>query len=372
VWAVILIAAALVFYRFRLMPTPYPVHRVVLGEVVAEVMGSGTLEARFQATVSAKISGRIAELLADQNDHVGQGQLLARLDDTELRQEVVVARATLDTARATVDRLKAEEARYAAVLDQAQRDYDRYAALVATKSVSQETVEKSREKLAVAQADVSKGAAATIEGARQATTAEERLRFEEARLADTRIYSPFDGVVIRRDRETGDIVVPGASIFQMISKKEMWISAWVDESAMAGLETGQPARIVFRSEPGKEFLGSVARVGREVDREAREFRVDVTVKELPGNWAVGQRAEVYIETGRKSNILGIPVRALVWRSGKPGVYLLDDGKARWREVVVGLRGIENVEIVKGVSPDDVVLLGGASSQMVDGQRVRAK
>ena len=142
-------------------------------------------------------------------------------------------------------------------------------------------------------------------------------------------------------------MVPGASIFLLVSLKEMWISAWVDESAMDGLAPGQPARVVFRSKPQKEYRGKVTRLGQEVDRETREFRVDVGVDSLPKNWGVGQRAEVYIETGRKSAVTNVPLQAIVWRKGKAGVYVANNGRAHWREVSLGLRGLDKVEITKG-------------------------
>ena len=92
----------------------------------------------------------------------------------------------------------------------------------------------------------------------------------------TRAFTvPFDGLITRRDRDLGDIVVPGACIFQLISTEDIWVSAWVDESFRAVLQPGQKARIVFRSEPGKDYAGSVIRISREVDRETREFLVDV-------------------------------------------------------------------------------------------------
>ncbi len=372
VWAAVLCVAAVVLFMVKLSSVSVEARKVAQGEVVAEVMGTGTLEARYQALVSAKIQGRISELLVDQNDRVTEKQLLARLDDAELRREVGIADATLRGSQAGVERLRAEEERAKVVLDQAQRDYDRYSLLVASKSASQETLEKNREKLAIAEAELSRAKAAGVEGDRQVATAEERLRFEEARLEDTKIFSPFDGLVVRRDREFGDIVVPGASIFQLIAVKEMWISAWVDESAMAGLAVGQPARIAFRSEPSREFKGRVARLGREVDRETREFKLDVQVDELPPNWAVGQRAEVYIETGRKSGALGVPVRSIVWRQDKPGVYVVEGGRSMWREVVIGLRGRDKIELLKGISANDVVIVGGDFSQLADGSRVSVK
>lgn len=82
----------------------------------------------------------------------------------------------------------------------------------------------------------------------------------------------------------------------MISLDELWVSAWVDETAIARVAPGQPARVVFRSEEGRSYPGVVARLGRETDRETREFLVDVRVTELPKNWTIGQRAEVFIQT----------------------------------------------------------------------------
>ncbi|MCA1960810.1 MAG: efflux RND transporter periplasmic adaptor subunit [Desulfomonile sp.] len=371
-WAIIVIVGGAIFYLVKFMPIAVPIQRAAIGEVVAEVMGTGTLEARYQTTISAKISGRIVELLADQNDKVKEDQLLARLDDAELRQEVSIAEATLHAARATVERAKADEIRSKAVMEQAQRDHERYTSLVAAKTISQETLEKTRERLQVAEAEVAKAAAATAEALRQVTTAEERLRYSEARLADTRIVSPFEGLVVRRDRETGDVVVPGASIFQLVSLKEMWIAAWVDESAMAGLGVGQPARIVFRSQPDKSYTGKVARLAREVDRETREFRVDIQVSELPANWAVGQRAETFIETGRKSETLNVPLSSIVWRNGSPGVNTIQGGKALWKKVTIGLRGIDRVEITGGISKDEVYVAGPEASQLTNGQRVKPR
>jgi HlyD family secretion protein len=292
------------------------------------------------------------------------------LDDADLAQEVGIARATLDAAQATVKRVRADEARARAVKDQAQRDYQRYSSLSESKSISPENVEKTREKLAVADAESERASAATTESVRQASTAEERLHYADARLTDTRMVSPLDGLVVRRDREPGDIVVPGTSIFQIISLKEMWISAWVDESAMAGLAPGQPAAIIFRSEPKKRYHGKVARLGREVDRETREFKVDVQVDTLPDNWAVGQRAEVYIETGRKSGVIVAPLRAIVWNQGKAGIFVVNDGRARLREVELGLRGMDRVEVTKGLAKNEVCIVNPTADRIKEDQRVR--
>ena len=368
-WAVLALLIIIVGYKAKFAPIPVSTQPVRVGEVIAEVMGTGTLEAHYQSTVSSKIQGLLVELLADQNDWVKSGQLLARLDDSDLKREVTTQEAVVKAGEATVERAKADEAKSQAIFELTKQDYQRYAQLFTSKSISQELMDKNIQNLAVAQADLQRGTAAVSEANRQLVAAQERLHFQQARLADTLIYSPFAGLIVRRDRDIGDIVVPGASIFRIISTKEMWVSAWVDETAMAGLAKDQQARVVFRSEPNKDYHGKVSRIGSEVDKETREFLVDVGVDALPKNWAVGQRAEVYIETGRKTGVVKAPLSAIVWEKGKAGVFLMSKGKAEWRPVVLGLRGIKDVEVTQGLSKDDIVITGPNPSQIKKWQRV---
>jgi HlyD family secretion protein len=371
-WILLIILIALVIYKVKFSPVPVSTSVAQHGEVVEEVMGTGTLEAHYQTSVSSKIQGLIVELMADQNDWVESGQILARLDDSDFAREVSTQEAIVNAEVATVERVKADQARSRAIFDQARRDYDRYAGLLVSKSISQEVMDKTIQGLAVAEADVERSTAAIREADRQVLAARERLRFQQARLGDTRIYSPFKGLIVRKDRDVGDIVVPGATIFQLISTREMWVSAWVDETSMAGLEPGQKTRVVFRSDPKQELKGKVVRISREVDRETREFKVDVGLDSLPQNWAIGQRAEVYIETARKNNVINVPLQAIVWKKNTSGVYLAKDGRAQWRDVSLGLRGIDRIEILKGISVNDTIITGPDPSQLMDGLRVYSK
>jgi HlyD family secretion protein len=371
-WLVVAAVAAFAIYRLKFSPIPVTAHTIATGEVRGEVLGTGTLEARVKTTISPRIQERLAEVLVDQNDVVKAGQLLARLDDGELKRQVEVAEATQVAARASLERVKTDEARAVAVAKQARLDHQRVADLVATKIASQQNFDKAIETLQVADVDVRRSQAAIAEAESQVVTAEKNLAYQKERLTYTRILSPYDGLVVRRDRDPGGVVVPGGSLLQLISTNEVWVSAWVDETAMSGLATGQPARVVFRSEPGTDYPGEVARLGRETDRETREFLVDVRVKELPRNWTVGQRAEVFIETGRKSGALVIPQRFVQWREGKSGVFVNEHGKAKWRAVTLGLRGRETVEMTQGASAgEQVVRPGDPKQELGDGQRVSA-
>ena len=349
------IVVAFLAYRAEFASASVLGQEVTSGPIVAEVMGTGTLEARIKTTLSPRIQERLAEVLVDQNDTVKAGQLLARLDDGELKMQVEVAEAARVAARASLERVKTDEARALAVDKQARLNHQRVSDLMARQVSSQDELDKAVEALHVAAADVKRSQAAIAEAESQVVTAEKNLAYQKERLSYTQILSPYDGLVVRRDRDPGGVVVPGGSLLQLIATNEIWVSAWVDETAMRDLVTGQPARVIFRSEPEMTYSGEVARLGRQTDRETREPLVDVRVKALPKNWTVGQRAEVFIETGRKSEGVVLPQRFVQWREGKPGVFVSEHGKAKWRAVTLGLRRRETVEITQGVTAGEHVL-----------------
>jgi HlyD family secretion protein len=354
----IMIVAAVaggLIYWLKFAPIDVEVHRVERGSVVAEVLGTGTLEARIQATIGPKISGRLREVLVDQGSRVETGQLLVRLDDDELQQQVAVAQAGVDAAEASIERLKADHNRAEAVVAQALRKHTRVRELAEANVATEDSLDEAVEALAIAEAGISHANAATIEARKQLVVAQKTLQFQRTRLADAEIVAPFSGLIVKRHRDHGDIVVPGSAVLTLISTEELWISAWVDETEMAQLQPGQTARVVFRSESNRSYPGKVIRLGREADRETREFIVDVSVLELPKNWAVGQRAETFIEVARKDGAILLPAKLVSNRNGKAGVFVAVDEQAVWRDVSFGLRSRETVEVVEGLQTEDVVI-----------------
>lgn len=345
-----------VIYWFRLSPVTVTEHRVSRGQIVAEVLGTGTLEARVEATISPKISGRIAEILVDQGHRVTADMLLVRLDDEELRQQVAIAQANLEAAQAAIVRLTSDKERSVAVAEQAVRNHARVEGLFAGDAASRDEMDRAVEALAVAQAGLSRSEAAITEGQKELVAAEKTLEYHRARLADTEITAPFDGLIVRRHRDPGGVVVPGSAILTLISTNELWVSAWVDETEIANLGTDLPARVVFRSEPQRSYPGTVVRLGREADRETREFIVDVRVLELPQNWAVGQRAETFIEVARKEDVASVPGEFIIDSGDGPGVFVSSNGRSVWRQVQLGLRSRESVEVLEGLNADDIVVV----------------
>jgi RND family efflux transporter MFP subunit len=304
---------------------------------------------------------------------VAAGQLVARLDDAESRQQVAIAEATLSAAKQTAERVHADLARSEAVLAQARLASTRQTKLVAGRATSQSDVDKSDEALRVAEADLKRAHASIAEAAGQVMVAAKNLLFRKEQLAFTEIHSPYDGLIIRRDRDPGDIVVPGASLLEIISLKELWVSAWVDETGMPALSAGQPARVIFRAEPGRSYSGTVSRLGREMDRETREFLVDVRVTELPINWSVGQRAEVYIQTGRQAAAVLLPSAFLTYKGSQAGVFVDIQGRAQWRDVTLGMRGPSLVAVTDGLTVGDQVLRvrEGQNLGLAAGDRIAA-
>lgn len=294
-WFAVIALAGAAFYKFKLAPAPVEERRLSQDSITHEVMGTGTLEARVKTTVSARIQERLVEVRVDQGDAVKAGQLLAKLDDAEIRQQVAIAEATLAAARQTAARVSADLARSEAVLAQARLDHKRMTGLRTSNAVSQTDEDKASEALHVAEADLNRSNATIAEAQALVLVAEKTLLYRREQMAFTEIRAPYDGLIIRRNRETGDMLVPGGALMELISLEEIWVSAWVDETAISKIAPGQKARIVFRSESGRNYPGVVSRIGRETDRETREFLVDVRVNELPKKWTIGQRAEVFIQ-----------------------------------------------------------------------------
>ncbi|MGE3296612.1 MAG: efflux RND transporter periplasmic adaptor subunit [Porticoccaceae bacterium] len=371
--AVLVVALAAAWW-FLLAPVAVTTHRVETGAVTAEVMGTGTLEARTSAVVGPKIGGLIVHLAADQGDQVKTGSLLFQLEDSDVRQQVGMAEAEVAAAAATLDRLTAARDGAKATLAQARIDRERVGQLSETKVASRQDLDKATEALAIAESGMSVAEAAIIEGQKRLIAAQRSREYQLARLHDTTIEAPFAALVVRRDREPGDVVSAGASVLQLVSTDELWITAWVDETELARLAQGQPARVLFRSQPDIAYGGEVARIGREVDRETRELVVDVRVPELPANWAVGQRAEVYIRTDHREQATVLPTELVLVRDGEAGVMRVEEGRARWQPVDIGLRGREVVEVLSGLAAGDIVANPAAvrSGVLRDGRRIRPR
>ena len=326
--ATLLGAAILAVVVLKLLgPTPVPVMHPQRGPLVVEVFGTGTLEAKATVSFSAKMVDKVVAVLVDQGDTVVEGQVLARLEAADYDHAVRVAEASVEQAQAE--------------LTKARLDNARQSELHRTGIVSKAEFDSYEAAYRVAEAKLK--------------NTEAQLGFAQARLADTVIHSPVAGLVLTRNLEIGDTVVPGAPIFRIADSRQFWITAMVDERVAGELTVGQPALVRFRGHPDQSFPGRLARLGSEADRVTEERGADVTVERLPPEWFIGAKANVYIETARATDALQVPLLAVVPRGDQPGVFVIDDGRARWRSVQLGLSGRDTVEIADGIDARDLVI-----------------
>jgi HlyD family secretion protein len=313
------------------------------GELINEVYGTGTLESKEMLNVSSKITGRVVEVTVDQGDTVATGQLLARLDPGDLNDAINVAAAQRNLAEVE--------------LEQAELNLKRTQKLFASSFTSASEFDTDTTALRLSQARL--------------VATEAALKAAQAKLADTEIASPAAGLVVKRELEIGSTIVPGSPIFR-IARSVPWLEAMVDGRSVAKLHIDQSARVTFESNPTQAIHGHLTRLSAEIDRVTEECEVDIALDERIPVSVLGQRADVYIETGRRQNILQMPLQALVSQKESPGCLTIENGKAKWRSLQLGSRSLKMVEIVGGIGEGELVILDplAALKPITDGMRVK--
>jgi HlyD family secretion protein len=368
--------ALILIVRFTILaPLTISAVSIERRSLTAQVYGNGTVEAKVVVLVSSKVIGRIETLYADQGDKVESGQILAKLENEDFRQQVLQAEAGVSKSKANLAAEEANHQKALANLELANKDFVRVRGLVERELVAQEDVDYVATALEVAKREVERTKAA-VEAARKDQLVSQAIEaLAESRNNDMVVRAPQDGIVISRDLEIGATVAPGSPIFRIADPTIVWISANVDESTRNELAEGQEATIVLRSMPKEQLHGRVARIGLESDRVTEEIEVDVMFDPPLTSFRVGEQAEVHVITRTKDGASALPVAAVTSKGKQRRIWLVDKGKLRLREIVTGIEDRAGfVEIVSGL--DDQALVAVAPfSVMVnfkDGMRVKVR
>ena len=346
--------------------------------LVVPVQCDGTLEPPPGGELRAIDSATVAEILVKNGDRVAAGDALLRLENTEL------TRQALD-AKSEALRLEAERASTAADLSeleleerQAARVFEGDARLLASGAITRQTYETDELALSRARekARSAKSRLASLDGDRPGSSRLELARQSaadlERRVTALTVKAPAAGTVYGLPRRAGETVGAGQVVANVIDPEHRRLRARVDQPDLPRTAVGQRLSVSFDGLPRERWEGHVTFVdpglrdvgGREVGEVLGEI-ADPQGK-LPSNAAV----DVAIITGEKAGALVVP-RASVFRDGdRRYVYVLDGGRARRRDVTVGLLGLSEVEIVAGLGEKDTVILPGAVS-LSDGAKVRA-
>lgn len=323
--------------------------------IAREIAGPGLLGATNQVVVTARIQAFLADVRVDRNDEVKAGDILATLNATEIEYQLAAAVANDRAAAESVREAELERDRLVIAARTAKADLDRRKSLLASKSISQAEFDLFEGTQKQAEAALARATASIERAKAQAAAASAEVEQIRSRFGETSIRSPVNGVVVSRSRTVGDLLSPGVELMQIVDPTSLLVMARFDESAMGSLRPGQVAKVTFSSDPQRPYAASIARIGRQVDQETREFTVDLKLREVPANWAVGQRASVTIQAESPSPGIAVPQRFLARNQGRVGLWIAHDGRAYWAPVSLGYSSGTDIEITRGLKVGDVVL-----------------
>ncbi|MBB4148668.1 efflux RND transporter periplasmic adaptor subunit [Sphingobium scionense] len=350
----ILLALVALAWRYA-WPQQVSSYRVKREALEVSVSGPATLDAINKANVSSRVAGRLTQILIDRNDRVVPGQLIATIEQEDLRNILSASRANLQGAQGAQQEADANVESAQATLTNARSAFGRQAELKEKGWVSRASYEQAEATLRESEARVAGLRQAAQRARAQTDAAAASVRVDEAQLGLASVRAPFGGIVSVRNRNVGDVLSAGASILEIVDPESIVLTARFDESAIGAVRPGQPARIRFAFDARRAVTGKVLRLGRSVDPETREFTADIVADRLPSNWAINQRANVEIVLSAKPRALVVPAAFVEWNGIQPNVWVLEGGRARRRSIeLTGTRG-SRLEVRRGLAPGDILL-----------------
>ena len=293
---------------------------------------SGTLQPEEQATVRAEVGGEVLQTLAEQGERVNKGQLLVRIDESAVRDQVLSARSAVTTAQSSV-----------AV---AERQVGRNEALLKAGAIAERDVEITRNQLTAAEA--------------QLADARARLANAQKQLDKTTVAAPFAGIVSARQVSAGDVVSPGAALYTIVNPATMRLEASVPADQLSAVRVGAPVDFTVNGYPTRRFTGRVTRINPVADPATRQVRIIASLPNQGGVLVGGLFAEGHVSSEMRTAPV-VPTSAVDERGLRPFVMRIKGGLVQKAEVTLGIRDAasETVEIRSGLAPGDTILLGAA-------------
>ena len=332
-------------------PTPPP---VVLGpenlavaqesEIQSGPTISGALAAEREADVRAEVAGSVVSVTAEQGQRVAAGAVLARIDDTAVRDQFLSARAAVRTAQEN--------------LQVARRNAERSDRLAQAGAVADRDLEQAR-----ASATNASGILAD---------AQARLASAQKQRAKPTIRAPFAGSVSVRKVSAGDVVQSGGQLFTVIDPASMRLEASVPADQLAAIKVGSAVSFSVNGFADRSFEGRIQRINPSVDPATGQVRIYVSIPNAGRTLVSGLFAEGRVATESR-RALAVPATAVDQRGTSPAVLRLRASRVQRVPVETGLRDdvAERIEITSGIVAGDTVLLGSAQG-LSDGTVVRVR
>ena len=337
------------------------------GTAATVLNASGYVEPRRRATVAAKITGRVTEVLVDEGMVVEAGQILARLDDADAQRQAAAYRANRDVARASLEEIRVN-------LSDAERRLRR------TRELHDDGVASAQD-LDTATAAVDALRAQLVVGQRSLDASDAQLAVAMQDLENYTIRAPFDGIAVSKEAQPGEMVAPvfagGGGISTIVDMASLEIEVDVNESYIARVTPGQPAEAILDAYPGWRIPATVRTVIPTADRQKATVKVRLTFDQLdprilPDMGVKVAFRETTDEVGEAPQAQCLIPRNAIRREGDRVLVFVINGETVERRAVTTGRELGNeIEILAGVSPGTDVVVE-IPDDLSDGQRVRVK
>ena len=290
--------------------------KVVRQALPQTITAVGSLRSDESVTLRPEVAGRVSAILFKEGQNVAKGMTLVRLDPAINQAEVQQAKANLTLAKSKYDR----------AVELSQRNF-----------ISGQAKDEAENNLRVAEAAVA---------------------LVEARLAKTDIKAPFSGVIGLRVVSVGDYVKEGADMVNLESIDPLKVDFRVPETAMRQVQPGQTLTVTLDALPGKKFEGKVLAMNPLVDAAGRSVVIRAIVRNADTSLRPGMFTRVSLITKDDKDALVIPEQAIVPQGDEQFVFRVVDGKATRVKVSIGQRREGKVEVLQGLSVNDMVVTAG--------------
>jgi RND family efflux transporter MFP subunit len=333
---------------------------------------SGYVTARRQATVSAKVTGKVVEVLIEEGMRVQEGAVLARLDDTEAKAQLALARAQLTAARS-------QQAEIRAMLEQAERDHTRQAELYRRELVAAQALDA-----AVAQRDMLRARLGST--AEQIRVAEESVRVAEVQLDNTVIRAPFGGVVIAKSAQPGEMISPISAgggftrtgIGTIVDMDSLEIQVDVNESYINRVAPEQPVEATLNAYPDWKIPGAVIAIIPTADRSKATVKVRIAIKQKDKRIVPDMGVRVAFLSppsaggtapAEPAPTVLIPVEAVRAEGDRGVVFVLAGDRVERRSVTLGPASGRSRPVLTGLKDGERVVLSPPET-LKDGDPVK--
>jgi RND family efflux transporter MFP subunit len=324
----------------------------------------GTLAAVDHVTISSEADGKVRRILADLGDRVKAGQVLIELDSekqqyTYEQQQAALARSLAQYGATDPKQLpdveRTPDARRAnAELVQATQAFERANELFKRTLISQQALDDARATLQSARSryDAALQSGKDLRASIQASEA--TMKLADRQLRDTQIRAPFDGYVEKRLVNLGELVKAQMPVMAVVRLDPLKVIAEIPEKMTPWITDGRPVELRVDAYPDRTFAGKVTRVSPAVNTATRAFPFEALVPNPDAALKPGTFARVHLELGKTDDVLTLPYAAIQYRYGVNRVFVVAGDKLAVRELTLGERLGDRVEITSGVAQDERV------------------